>query len=198
MPILPSPGLDHPRYTRLRFMADDAGSGGTSGAGGDGGDGDSGKEFNGPTSQAELDALIKDRVARERAKYADYADLKRKAGEHDKATQAAKSETEKANDRLAAVERELEATKAGALRTRVAADFGISTKPAEDGGPSDADLFLTATDEATLIKQAERLAGRTEDRKKNGNRAPLQGRSSSKSAADDPLRDVVAGLFGRD
>lgn len=43
------------------------------GAGGSGGEG--GKTF----SQAELDRIVADRVARERSKYADYGDLKRKA-----------------------------------------------------------------------------------------------------------------------
>lgn len=198
IPILPTPGLDHPRLTRLRFMTADAGAAGTAGAGsGDGGDGGSGKEFKAPATQADLDAIIKERVARERAKYADYSDLKKKAEEHDKATEASKSEAQKASERLATLERELESAKTSAMRTRIAADFGISTKPADDGGPSDADLFLTANDEATLIKQAERLAGRAEDRKKNGNHAPLQGQTTSKTA-EDPLRAVAAGLFKRD
>jgi hypothetical protein len=156
--------------------------------------GDQGKEFKAPASQADLDAIIKDRVARERAKYADYSDLKKKAEEHDRVTEASKSEAQKANERLAALERELESTKTTALRTRIAADFGISTKPADDGGPSDADLFLTANDEATLTKQAERLAGRVEDRKKNGNRAPLQGQTAAASNGDD--REAVRELFG--
>lgn len=179
-------------------MTDEPGALGTNEPG-TGGTGDgSGKEFKPPASQADLDAIIKDRVARERAKFADYADLKKKAGEFDKATEASKSEAQKATERLETLERELEATKTSAMRTRVAADFGISTKPAEDGGPSDADLFLTGSDEATLIKQAERLAGRAEDRKKNGNRAPLQGKASSTTSADDPLREFAAGLFKRD
>lgn len=197
-PILPTPGLDHPRFARLRFMSTEAGSGGTAGAGGgEGGESGSGKEFKAPANQAELNAIIKQRVDRERAKYADYDDLKTKAAEYDATVQASKSEAEKANDRLAALERELENTKSSALRTRVAAEFGISTKPADDGGPSDADLFLTASDEATLIKQAERLAGRVEDRKKSGNKAPLQGHTSSKTA-DDPMREYARGLFKRD
>jgi hypothetical protein len=198
LPILPTPGLDHPRFTRLRFMTADAGVAGTAGAGGgEGGESGSGKEFKAPATQAELNAIIKQRVDRERAKFADYDDLKTKASEYDKVTETSKSEAQKASERLEALERELENTRTSALRTRVAADFGISTKPAEDGGPSDADLFLTASDEATLIKQAERLAGRVEDRKKQGNRAPLQGHTSSKSA-DDPLREFAAGLFKRD
>lgn len=194
--ILPTPGLDHPRFARLRFMTADAGAAGTAGAGA-AEEPSGGKEFKPPATQAELNAIIKDRVARERAKFGDYEDLKTKASEYDKVTEAQKTAEQKANERLAALESELQSTKTSALRTRIAADFGISTKPADDGGPSDADLFLTANDEATLIKQAERLAGRVEDRKKNGNRAPLQGQTKSPTStttADE--REFVNQLFG--
>ncbi len=48
-----------------------------------------------PKSQAELDAIIKDRLARERGKYKDYDDLKRKAGEYDKLADSQKSDMER-------------------------------------------------------------------------------------------------------
>lgn len=59
---------------------------------------DPGKEFTPPATQADLDRIINDRLARERAKYSDYADLKKKAQAHDKALEEAKSEQEKAVD----------------------------------------------------------------------------------------------------
>ncbi len=49
-----------------------------------------------PQSQADLDRIVGERVARERAKYADYADVKTKAEAHDAALEAAKTESEKA------------------------------------------------------------------------------------------------------
>jgi hypothetical protein len=58
------------------------------------------------------------------------------------------------------------AAEAEALRARVAGEFGISTKKGLKGEPSDAELFLTGSDEATLTTQAERLAGREAERKK--------------------------------
>lgn len=51
-----------------------------------------------PASQDELDRIISDRLSRERAKFADYDDLKAKASEHDKAVEAARSEQERAVD----------------------------------------------------------------------------------------------------
>ena len=48
-----------------------------------------------------------------------------------------------------------------ALRYRVAAKHGISTKPGENGEPSDADLFLTSSDPDVVEKQAVALAART-------------------------------------
>lgn len=55
-----------------------------------------GDEFTPPASQDELNRIIGERLARERAKFADYEDLKRKAAEHDKAVEAARTEQEKA------------------------------------------------------------------------------------------------------
>lgn len=49
-----------------------------------------------PATQADLDRIISDRLARERAKYADYADLKKLAAEAQKAREAAMSDAEKA------------------------------------------------------------------------------------------------------
>lgn len=57
------------------------------------------KEFQPVSTQAELDRIIGERIARERAKYAGYAEFKAKAAKFDEMEQAGKSELEKANDR---------------------------------------------------------------------------------------------------
>jgi hypothetical protein len=62
------------------------------GAGGDGGNGgDAGKTF----TQAELDGIVKDRLTRERGKYADYDALKSKASELDTLKAASQSDIER-------------------------------------------------------------------------------------------------------
>lgn len=53
-------------------------------------------EFKPPASQADLDRIISDRLARERAKFSDYDAIKAKAAEHDKALEAARTDQDKA------------------------------------------------------------------------------------------------------
>ena len=127
--------------------------------------------------QADVDRIVKERVARERAKYSDYDELKAKA---------AGSQT--LEERLASLEGELTTAKAAALRSDIAAKHGLSAE--------DRDLFLTGTDESTLTAQAQRLAGREADRKKQGNFAPKEGTQPAGST-DTGEREFVRNLFSR-
>ncbi|HET7666549.1 MAG TPA: hypothetical protein VFK56_10865 [Mycobacterium sp.] len=145
------------------------------GDGGDGGSGDGGEQEQ-TFTQADVDRIVRERVKREREKFADYDDLKAKAGE------AATAE-----ERIAALEKEIQATQREALRRRVQAAHGISDE--------DADLFLTGTDEETLTAQAKRLADRESERKSNGNHVPREG--NNPQPTDDPMRSFARGLFDR-
>lgn len=136
-------------------------------------------------TQAEVDALIKDRAERlAKQQYPDYDELKKKAD-------GAKT----LEDRLADVEGRLTAAQQRELRTGIAAEFGISTKKGAKGEPSDADLFLTGTDESTLTAQAQRLAARQADSKKQGNVAPREGETKSTGGSDAAMREFARGLF---
>lgn len=138
------------------------------------------------TSQEDLNRIIAERVNRERGKFADYDAMKAKAAQFDQIEQANKSDVEKANERAAKAEADAEKAKADALRLRIAAKHGISDE--------DADLFLTATDEATLTKQAERLAQTDADRKKTKNHVPREGTNPNSGTGSD-LRDFTRSLF---
>jgi hypothetical protein len=129
-------------------------------------------------TQADVDRIVKDRVARVQAKYADYEDLKAKA-------EGAKTVEEK----LAELEGKYSAAEARAIRSDIAARHGISAE--------DRDLFLTGTDEATLEAQAKRLADREADRKKNGNTAPKEGTTKTTGTTDREMREFARDLFGR-
>lgn len=138
-------------------------------------------------TQADLDRIVKDRLAQQaKNRFGDYDDLKAKAD-------GAKT----LEERLASLEGELTSTKAGALRASIAAEFGISTKKGAKGEPSDADLFLTGTDETSLTAQAQRLAGREADRKKQGNVAPNEGSTKTSGDTDSASREFAAQLFAR-
>lgn len=116
-------------------------------------------EFKPITSQQELNAALKDRLDRERAKFKDYNDIKAKAAKLDEIEQANLTELEKANGRITSAEQERDTAKAESLRLRIAVTHGISLE--------DADLFLTGTTEETLIAQAKRLSDRAAEQAKS-------------------------------
>lgn len=147
-----------------------------------------GDEFKPITSQSEFDDRIKDRIKRAESKFSDYDEIKAKAARFDEIDAANKSELEKAEEARAAAEAARDEAVADGLRFRIAAKHGISDE--------DADLFLTGRDEQTLTAQAERLAAREADRKKQGNR--VSGEGTGSTSTEDPKRAFLRGLRGED
>lgn len=100
-------------------------------------------------TQAELDAIVGERLMRERAKYSDYDALKEKAQQYDEAKEAEKTELEKATERAAALQTELDGLKhlneVRALRDKVALQTGV---PA---------ALLSAETEEELMDQANKI-----------------------------------------
>ena len=129
-------------------------------------------------TQADVDRIVADRLKRERettkAKYADYNELKERAGE--KAT---------LEERVADIENRAKQAEARALRAEIANAHGISAE--------DRDLFLTGTDEETLTSQAKRLADRESERKQQGNHVPREGNNPQPQG--DEMRDFAQSLF---
>lgn len=81
-------------------------------------------------TQAELDAIVSDRLKRAGEKYKDYDDLKAKAAKLDEMEAAGKTELEKATKKAADLQAELDSLKkekeAAAIRAKVAKDNNIS------------------------------------------------------------------------
>lgn len=102
-------------------------------------------------TQAEVDAIVGDRLKRDRAKYADYDELKAKADKYDELEEANKSELQKAIESRDALQTELDAIKsANAIRE-------IRSKVAEETGvPAN---LLTADTEESCKEQAEAILG---------------------------------------
>ncbi len=184
---------------RMEATGGEGGEGGGAGGGSGEGAGGAGGEQAPTFTQADVDAAVEKIAAKIRAeerrkvseKFADYEDLKAKAA-------GAKT----LEDRIAELEANGTQAAQRALRAEIASEFGISTKreTGKDGSklPSDADLFLTATDEDGLRKQAERLAGRDAAWKKNGNHSPREGNPPNKSGeGDGEMREFARDLFAR-
>lgn len=90
-----------------------------------------------PASQADLDRIIADRVARTKAQFKDYNDLKTKAAEYDRLAESQKTEAQKAQDRAEAAEKAAAAATERAVRAEIKA---IAT--GEFADPTDAYLYL--------------------------------------------------------
>lgn len=80
-------------------------------------------------TQEEMNAIIRDRLSREREKYADYDTLKDKAQKFDAAEEASKSELQKAQERAESLQAQLNALTQEAeiqkARAKVASEKGI-------------------------------------------------------------------------
>lgn len=102
-------------------------------------------------TQAEMDAIIGDRLKRERAKFSDYEALKTKAEAFDAAEEATKSDLQKATERADSLQAELDAIKKAnserELRERISAETGV---PA---------TLLRGNSEEDLRAQAEAIKG---------------------------------------
>lgn len=80
-------------------------------------------------TQEELNAIVQDRLTRDRQKYADYDELKEKAGKFDQLEEASKSELQKMTEKADALQTELDKLKSENLvreaRQKVAAETGV-------------------------------------------------------------------------
>jgi hypothetical protein len=149
------------------------------GEGGEGGEGGEpkGKEADSFT-QADVDRIVAERLKREReatkTKYADYDDLKAKA-----------AGAQTAEERIAAMEKEIRDAKVSALRAQYAVDVPEKLRP-----------LLTGTTDEELKEQRDLLMDGEAERKKRGNRVPHEGKTPTKSG-DDGMREFARDLFNR-
>lgn len=101
-------------------------------------------------TQSELNAIVADQLSRAQAQYQDYDALKEKAEKYDQAQEAGKTELQKATEKAAALQAQVDAyAKADSLRTireKVSRETGV---PAS---------LLYGEDEETCKAQAEAIA----------------------------------------
>jgi hypothetical protein len=112
-----------------------------------------------------------------------------KAKQFDDLEASSKSDIEKLTEQVEALRQDNATAQQESLRLRIATEHKVS---AEDM------VLLTGTDEATLKAQAERLAGRSEEKRRGGSHVPGEGKQPDKNAGDSELRDFARNLFNRD
>lgn len=145
-------------------------------------------------SQAQVDAIVGDRLAREREKYADYADLQKKAKAYDEYSEKNKTDLQKANDKAAALEAELnklkDAEKVRSIREKVAKELSV---PAE---------LLSGSDEESCKKQAQAILDFAKPKGYpgiKGKKSAVNGSGSSRTDGSDDgevFREFANQIFG--
>ena len=141
-------------------------------------------------TQADIDAIVEGRLAREKQKYADYEDLKAKADELAKLKDSKKTESEKTAEQLAELKKQLgELTKQKTIsevRNKVAEEMKI---PAS---------LLTGEDEEACKKQAKAILDFAGGKKDNypGTKHNENRQHKEDSQNDDAMREFAQKLFG--
>lgn len=133
---------------------------------------DSGKAFEPITSQEQLDKLIGSRLKREASKFGDYDALKAKADKFDAAQDAAKTEAQKLQDKLAEAENRAATAETNALRADVAREKGVPAKT------------LTGSTREELEASADELIAWRGEQKPNRGRPPVAGLKSGATGSD--------------
>lgn len=131
-------------------------------------------------TQADIDRIVRERIKRERERFADYDDLKAQA-------EGAKT----AEQRIADLEKRLADADARESRSKLVAQVAAAHEITD---PEDIRLFLTGADEDTLTAQAERLAAREGEKRKQGNYVPNEGRTTT-NTGDADVRAFARQLF---
>ena len=112
-------------------------------------------------TQEQVDAIVADRLKRERAKYADYDDLKTKATKYDEAEEASKSELQKATEKAEALQKRLDemekAETVRNVRSKVSTETGVPIN------------LLYGEDEETCNAQAQSILQFMNSRNTNAN-----------------------------
>lgn len=88
---------------------------------------DEGKTF----TQADVDRIVQERLAKEKGKYADYDELKAKAAKVDELETSKKSDLDKLTEQIEGLKRSQADTEARALRAEVATAKGLNAAQAK-------------------------------------------------------------------
>ncbi|MDO5776301.1 MAG: DUF4355 domain-containing protein [Eubacteriales bacterium] len=139
-------------------------------------------------TQAEMDSIIEGRLARERQKYADYDDLKEKAGKYDEYQAQSKTELQKEKEKSDALQAKLDKLeKEGTVRQvreKVSKDTNV---PVE---------LLTGEDEDTCKKQAEAILKFAKPKSYPRTRENKE-KVTEHHEADDAMREFAHQIFGK-
>jgi len=129
-------------------------------------------------SQADVDRIVKERLARERQKFADYEDLKAKA----EAADSSKTDLEKLTEQIQALKAENEGNKTKALRSEIASAKGVPANLLT--GSTQEELEAQADALLEFAKSSAPKADHKDSRPKEALRSGAANNERTESAAD--------------
>lgn len=142
-------------------------------------------------SQEQVDAIVRDRLAREREKYKDYNALKGKAVEYDKQQEASK----KVQEQVEALKKELsglkEQEKIRSIRTKVSGETGVPSELLT--GDSEEDCKAQAEAILKFAKGSKYPGIKETEHRKN---TVIQSKPSGEPSEAD-FREMAHQIFGR-
>lgn len=158
---------------------------GADAANGSGGGTDEGKTF----TQADLDRVVEQRLARERAKFTDYDELKSAAAELQKIRDGEKTELQREREAREAAEKRAEKAEFSSLRSDVARAKGVPASSLT--GASKEELEASADE---LIAWRDQQQESNNSRKKPSVRDLKSGTTGGDTASKDPKAAAAEAL----
>lgn len=146
-------------------------------------------------SHEQVDAIVRDRLAREREKYKDYNALKSKAAEYDKQQEANKTELQKAQEQAEALRKELsglkEQEKVRSIRTKVSGETGVPSELLT--GDSEEDCKAQAEAILKFAKGSKYPGIKETEHRKNTTTQTI----STGDPSETDYREMAHQIFGR-
>lgn len=147
-----------------------------------------------PASQADLDRIIADRLSRERAKFADYDDLKTKASKFDEVTEAQKTAEQKAAEALAEAQSKVKEYETREQVAKWKADVAKTS-----GVPAEALAGSTLEEIQAHAETLKPLIAKTEEQPRKGAigpYVPTEGKTPAAPLNSDALETSLRNALG--
>jgi hypothetical protein len=134
-------------------------------------------------TQGDIDKVVQSRLERQKEQFADYDDLKEKAGKVDTVTQEFEGKLKEAGEKLSAVETERDTAKLDTVRLKAMTKFKLSDDLGE---------FLNGSDEKTILDQAEKLSKGV-----GGAGVKIDKTEKPEDKKNSDIKKVTQGIFGK-
>jgi hypothetical protein len=134
-------------------------------------------------SQEEVDKVVESRLERQKKQFADYDDLKEKAGKLDSINAEWETKLKTVGDEKSALEKDLASAKLETVKIKVMHEFKLSDDLSE---------FINGTDEDTIRSQAEKLSKGV-----GGASVKIDKTPKPEDKKNSDIKKVTKGLFSK-